>query len=409
MRPGAVIAAVTVAAAVMATGCGVVTPDGRVRRSPRLGPVSCSTVASPGPRLHGVRTAFASVPADAFGVAAARSGAWSFVPTADGLSVLSDRRFVPVPVRSTNISGIGGAAVTPSGRYLLVPGRSSGEAVLRVAALESGSRSPQVGSLEIHRGLAYGGGGGIEVAISRDDRFAFVALEGPGKIAVYDLARALRTGFHAASLIGFVPMGIAPVGMAVSPNGRWLYATSELARREPGKGHPSSAPGTLSVISIAEAERDPSHAVEETVDAGCQPVRVAVSPNGQTVWVTARASDRLLAFSAARLLRNPTGALEASVPVGEAPVGLAVVDGGRDVVVADSNRFLAPRQHAALTVVATAAALRGRAAVIGSLPAGKFPRDMTLEPGGDTLLVANFASGQLEAVDVAALAHRGPR
>jgi DNA-binding beta-propeller fold protein YncE len=154
------------------------------------------------------------------------------------------------------------------------------------------------------------------------------------------------------------------------------------------------------VISIARAERDPAHAVVARADAGCQPVRVVVSADGRTLWVTARASDRLLAFSAARLLGDPTDALEASVPVGEAPVGLALVNHGRDVVVADSNRFLALGQHAALTVVDTAAALHGQPAVIGSLPAGRFPREMSLEPGGRTLLVTNFVSGQLEAVDV---------
>jgi hypothetical protein len=41
--------------------------------------------------------------------------------------------------------------------------------------------------------------------------------------------------------------------------------------------------------------------------------------------------------------------------------------------------------------------------VLGVIPAGGFPRDMALEPGGRTLLVSNFASAQEEAVDVASL------
>lgn len=95
----------------------------------------------------------------------------------------------------------------------------------------------------------------------------------------------------------------------------------------------------MSVISVARAERGEAHAVVASVPADCSPVRVVVSADGSTVWVTARESDLLLAFSAARLIEDPAHALLAAVRVGEAPVGLALVDGGRWIVVAGSNRF----------------------------------------------------------------------
>jgi hypothetical protein len=41
--------------------------------------------------------------------------------------------------------------------------------------------------------------------------------------------------------------------------------------------------------------------------------------------------------------------------------------------------------------------------VIGHIPAGLFPREMALEPGGGTLPVTNFLSGQLEAVSVSGI------
>ncbi len=58
---------------------------------------------------------------------------------------------------------------------------------------------------------------------------------------------------------------------------------------------------------------------------------------------------------------------------------------------------------ASLAVVNVAAALAGRPALTGYLPAGRFPREMTLEPGGRALLVTNYDSGQLESVPVARL------
>jgi DNA-binding beta-propeller fold protein YncE len=140
--------------------------------------------------------------------------------------------------------------------------------------------------------------------------------------------------------------------------------------------------------------------VAVTVDAGCNPVRVITSANGSVVWVTARASDDLLAFSAARLHTDPARALLTVTRVGEAPVGLILVGNGSRIVVADSNRFDVSGATANLDVVSTAAALRGRPAVIGHIASGLFPREMALEPGGRTLLVGNFLSNSIEAVDV---------
>jgi hypothetical protein len=105
------------------------------------------------------------------------------------------------------------------------------------------------------------------------------------------------------------------------------------------------------VINLRRAENDPAHSVAATVDAGFQPVR-----------------------------------------------------GGSLIVVADSNRFGASGAASDLDVVSVGDALAGRPAVLGHVAAGQFPREMAVPPGGDgTLLVMNFQSDQLEAVDVASL------
>src|ERR1700751_107317 len=98
--------------------------------------------------------------------------------------------------------------------------------------------------------------------------------------------------------------------------------------------------------------------------AGCQPGRGITSADGTEVWVTARASDDLLCFSAARLASDPARALVSAVRGGEAPVGLAAGRGGSVVVVADSNRFGARGAEADLDVVSVAAALSGGPAVL---------------------------------------------
>ena len=414
------------AAAVLAlalTACGSGAPH--AAPSPHPAPASpaasavavpgCSTTAAPGRQLPAGLARLFPVPGFPFGVAVTADGRWSFVSLQPGgsgqggLGVFADTGSAgPRLVRRITVPGGGGLGVTltPDGRYLLVAD-VSGAAVVSVQAAEQGSRRAVLGTLAAGSpgGLA---GGAIEVAASRDGRFAFVSLEGADKIAVFNLQRALASHFATSGFVGDVPTGVAPVGMAVSPDGNWLYSTSEVtsmralqhAARSAHRYRAPGAPGTLAVISVHKAETDPARAIVSTVIAGCSPVRVITSTGGETVWVTARESDMLLGFSASRLRSDPGHSLIARVGVGEAPVGLARVDGGQRVVVADSNRFGQQGAKSSLAVVNVGAALAHRPALAGYLPAGGFPRQMALEPDGRTLLVTNFESQQLETVNV---------
>jgi DNA-binding beta-propeller fold protein YncE len=137
-----------------------------------------------------------------------------------------------------------------------------------------------------------------------------------------------------------------------------------------------------------------------SVPAGHQPVRVQVSPSAATVWVTARADNRLLAFSADRLLSDPSSGPQPSVKVGTAPVGLALFDHDSRAIVADSNRFDTPGAHAALTIVNANAALAHQPATIATPPADGFPRQIAIDDHNQTALVTNFGSKQLETVQL---------
>ena len=370
-----------------------------------------------------------------FGVAVTPDGRYGFAAVqggGTGGSVIDVLRMAktasgqPVLVRSIPVAGQPlGETITPDGKYLLAAD-GNGAVVISVARAESGAASAVLGTLAAPSGSGTGQGAlsasATEVATSRDGRYAFVTLEYDQRAAVFNLADAVSRGFGSADYVGSIPLGQAAVGLAVSPGGRWLYATSEIAapaqhpvgiRASAGAAlsasqaasaeiEPNEPAGTLTLIDLQRAETDPAHSVVATVDAGCQPVHVVTAANGTQVWVTARASDDVLCFAAARLVTNPSHALVAVVRVGEAPVALTAVRDGALVVVADSNRFGAPGAHADLTVINAADALDGRPAIVGDIPAGLFPRDMTAAPNG-TVLVSNFSSGQLEAVDTATI------
>jgi DNA-binding beta-propeller fold protein YncE len=110
-----------------------------------------------------------------------------------------------------------------------------------------------------------------------------------------------------------------------------------------------------------------------------------------------------LAFSAAKLVSDPKNATLATVKVGTAPVGVAVFDHGDRVFVCDSDRFDARGANSGLTIVNATAALAHYPSVIASLSAGLFPRDVAVEPNERVVLVSDFASDQLQAVNVSGL------
>jgi DNA-binding beta-propeller fold protein YncE len=192
-----------------------------------------------------------------------------------------------------------------------------------------------------------------------------------------------------AVAVGIVPLAPSAVGVALSPGGTLLYVTTYGAYGPHGK---------VWVIDVPRAEGGAGRsAVLAQAAAGCQPVRVAVSPDGSTVWVTALQSNALLAFSAAALRQDPSRALRAVIRTGSEPVGLALADNGRIALVGNSNRGLVPgtggNAPQTVAVIDTGAALASRPALLGVVPAGVFPRDLSIDPASGQVLMANCSSG----------------
>ena len=352
----------------------------------------CGTAVASAPKLAKVRTATVSVVGNPFTVQATPDGKYSFVTLGNSIAVLKNGASL-APTQFSTFSAPGakrGAAITHNGRYLLAAA-NSGAIVVNVAAAEQGSTIPIVGTLTSPYGQ-----GAVEVAISPDDKFAFVTLQNSASLVVFNLASALANGFGPADVVGRVKLGQQPVGMAISPDGKWLYATSMARTKTP---HPSQ--GTITVISLHRAEVKPAAAVKSVAAAGCSPVRLLAS--GNDVWVTARESDTLLCFSATSLRTDPGHSLIARVNVGAAPLGLVLAKNGSRILVANSDLHNQPGATSSLAVISTSAALAGGHALLGVIGSGMVPREFALESGGKTLLVTNSNSGNVQAIDVGSL------
>jgi DNA-binding beta-propeller fold protein YncE len=118
------------------------------------------------------------------------------------------------------------------------------------------------------------------------------------------------------------------------------------------------------------------------------------------VWVTALQSNALLGFFVASLRDDPSRALRAVVRVGSEPVGLLLVDDGRLALVGNSNCGLVPGTGSdirqTVSVINTAAALAQLPAVVGLVPSGLFPSDLTFDQATRQVLLGNFNSGTIE-------------
>ena len=363
-----------------------------------------SAVSAPLITRAGLQEMFA-LPGSPFASVATHSGHWIFVSlqssTAqdNGIAVLLQEgpslklaHIIPLP-------GTPAGLVFTSNEQFLIIADGNGVAVLDAARAEAGMSDALLPL------ISYGTNPGtVEVAVSRDNRYIFATDEAGQDMSVIDFQQVRTRRVSSPATIGRVPLDLAPVGLALSPDNRFLYVTTQFSTQDVLKLRSKAAsqlPGTLSVVDVARAEHDPSHAVVGRVLAGCTPVRVALSASGDLAWVTARGSNALLAFNTSQILKDPAHALVASLAVGPAPVGLALIRQDAEIIVADSNRFAGSRSPQTLTVIDVKQALAGHPALLGAITVGSFPRELTLD--GQTLLVTNYTSATLSLIDLSQL------
>lgn len=316
----------------------------------------------------------------------AKSGRSQIIALARSTGAMSQVRALTVPGQLT------GLALSQDGRTL-AGANGRGVALISVQRLLNGAEEAILGMLDEGDGA-----GSVYVAFSPDDRLLAVSDERKNKLSIYDLA-AMRAG-EGVRMLGQVRTGAAPVGLAFSPDGRRLYSTSEVVPGERvcqaesrGTMHPQ---GALTVIDVERVRADLESAVIAKVAAGCNPVRVVLSPAGDRAYVTARGSNAVQVFDASKLVEDPDHSRIASVVVGSAPVGVAVDEA--HVFVANSDRFGGGRRQSISVLDAR------NLDAVASIPAAGFPRELRITGDGKSLLVTNFESGSVELVDLQRLA-----
>jgi hypothetical protein len=374
------------------------------------GQVTTTAAPSDCNRATGSGTTLLKLPGNPFQALPTSDGCWIFVSmlqgergSRKGLGVIrrSEGKLDLVRVVD-NVASPTGMALTHDGKLLVIAATDHVE-FLDVGRLISGEGDPILGALDEKRQM-----GVIEATVTSNDSLLFVSNEHGASVDVIDLFQTRKMGFSDPIVLGRVP-ALVPVSVVLSPDEKLLYVSAMTsppafgwARECPGPNGSDRVPkGAVLVFDVARAAAGSGNALVGKVQAGCAPVRVALSPGGDTVYATVRWDNALLAFDARRIVSDPDHALLASVPVGVEPVGVLPVNGGNTIVVANSHRFANDsRDEQTLSIVDATRIASGASAVVGTIPAGSFPREIKITADGRTLLLTNFGSKTLEVIDL---------
>ena len=360
--------------------------------------------------------AHVSLPGHPFGSAVTKDGCWIFVSLvgdrqrSNGVAMLRRsggkvklEKVFTLEARPTEL------VLTRDSKLLIIAALSD-VIFLDVEKMLAKNGDPVLGA--IHQGDS---AGSIQVNVTSDDKFLFVSEERAQSITVIDLKKAVAEKFGSSSIIGRIHTGLAPIALVFSPDEKLLYTTSEVGPQKESwpvdcnpenparSGGPPNPEGLVEVVDVERAKTQPDKSVIAVVPAKCSPVRMAMSPRGDYVYVTARNSNAMLVFDTSKLAHNSKDALVAEVPVGSAPVPIAVVDSGKRILVGNSNRFAGKTDNQDVLVIDATKVSSGKAAIVGKIPAGGFPREFSASPDGQTLFLSNFGTDTLEIIDVARL------
>ena len=257
-------------------------------------------------------------------------------------------------------------------------------------------------SLEVTRTVPVGGNP-HEVVVTRGGRYAITSNSRSNTISIVDLAKGEEVDRLASPRFQY------PHGMALHPNGLWLYLTNEQTERiftidleerrivdEVSTGMGGShmvvltADGARAYIANREAgtvslwkTASPKSIVHAEAGTGAE--GIALSHDERWLLVANRNDNDLHLFDASDL------SLEAKIALGEGPVRVAVAPD-------DRHAFVTHRASAQVYVIDLSARK-----VTAKIAVGEGPGGMAFDVAGTRLFVANTSAGTVSVLDLETL------
>lgn len=298
----------------------------------------------------------------------------------DGIGVY---RFDPASGALDHVETVGGIvnpsflAVGPEGTSLYSVAESPA-----AGSVVAYARDPETGRLRELNRQSSGGDGPCHVGIDHSGRYVLAANYGSGSIAAFPIERDSSLGAasgrvqqEGSSVNADRQAGPHAHMIAQSPDGRQVYATDLGADRifgyQLGGGN-----GELTALPEAGASATP----------GAGPRHFTFSPDGGTVYVINELDSTLTRYAR----DAASGRLDARETVSTLPENFPGSSSCAQVVVSPDGRFVYGSNRGHDSVVAFAVGEDGALRLLRHVPSGgQTPRNFTLDPSGDWLLIAN--------------------
>ncbi|MFN0112228.1 MAG: beta-propeller fold lactonase family protein [Blastocatellia bacterium] len=265
------------------------------------------------------------------------------------------------------------------GRYLLVTTNGNGDQTVDIINLTAGQ---SVQTIKVAKSW-------LGIALSPDGKRLFVSGGDDNEILVYDFAVGKATaagkinlgsedyhkldgrGRDAARRAGTGEFAF-PSGIAVTPDGKWLYAAENLTHK-------------VAVVDLA------SQKVVKKIEVGEYPYDCEIARDGKRLYVSNWGSRSLA------VIDTTSNSVTATIPVGDHPNDIELTKDGKTLYVANANSNT-------VSVVDTAQ-LKEIEAISTALhpksPAGSTPNAVALSPDEKTLFIANADNNNVAIADVA--------
>ena len=310
------------------------------------------------------------------------AGKWFAVLGSRGVEIFDAPTLIHRAKVATHATSYAGLAFRPGTRELWVCETSArADDSIAIATLDANGAAEKTERLRFKSHAVPAG-----LAFSPDGRTLYATLSAGNSVAVIDANKR--------ELLREIPVGVAPMAIAVSKQTGQVYVANRGGRRprpgettafsartqvltEPLTG--SSASGTLSVID----PRDPASVRE--IATGLAPSSIAISEDGATLVVANAHSDSLSIFDTARM-----AAVDVKIPsfpegtFGSQPVAVAFAPGGKRLYVACAGIN-------ALGIVEHSAGQVWR--FVGALPSAWFPVSVAVAADGGVRVVSVKGTG----------------
>ena len=275
------------------------------------------------------------------------------------------------------------AAASPNGNYLYVANMGTSATAGGTGTISAFTISPNGVLGPITTGSLTTGAFPVGIAVSPNGDYLYISNQG-GSNEI--LTFAIGSGGQLAPL-GKTTGLQEPLGIAVSPNGQFLYVTNQT----------STGPNGIAVFTIG-SDGTLSAITSGSFTTGEGPTAIAISPDGLYLYVTncnmyGGTGNQISAFAIGAggvLSAITTGTF---VTPGQDGIGIAISPNGKYLYVTNAGT-------GAGGISAFSIGSGGALAPIGSYPTGGDPWYIAISPDGASLYVTNVNSSSISAFAV---------